>query len=102
MHTRLITLQVTQGKENLVTSSQTPVNSQLPPSPANSFAQLFLSQDEQLLELEPALLANVTEVRQNNANKRQPKKTNNKRTRLLLDARTELTNEEIKVSEFIV
>ncbi|KIK70969.1 hypothetical protein GYMLUDRAFT_254265 [Collybiopsis luxurians FD-317 M1] len=66
-----------------------------PPSPANSFAQLLLSQDEQLPEPEPVPLADVTTNHRNDANKR---KKPQKRTRLLLDARTELTDDELKIA----
>jgi len=61
-------------------------------SPRISFSQLFLSQD---LE-EIASLRDITaeDLNQHNAGSASKK---NKRTRLLLDARTELTDEELKV-----
>ncbi|KAJ3883395.1 Rec8 like protein-domain-containing protein [Lentinula edodes] len=66
-----------------------------PASPANSFAQLLLSQDDGLLP-EPALLADVTSGHKNVD--QPPKKKTHKRTRLLLDARTELTDDELKIA----
>jgi len=61
-------------------------------SPTTSFSRLLLSQD---LDLRP--LEDVTIEEQGRANRGDGRK--NKRTRLLLDARTELTDEELKVSE---
>ncbi|KAJ3799937.1 Rec8 like protein-domain-containing protein [Lentinula aff. detonsa] len=82
---------VTKGKENPLLSSQAP---RLPASPANNFAQLLLSQDEELPQAEPVPLADVTAGQ--NTNK--PIKKSHKRTRLLLDARTELTDDELKIA----
>ncbi|KAJ3790980.1 Rec8 like protein-domain-containing protein [Lentinula aff. detonsa] len=66
----------------------------LPASHANNFAQLLLSQDEELPQAEPVPLADVTAGQ--NTNK--PIKKSHKRTRLLLDARTELTDDELKIA----
>ncbi|KAF9076275.1 Rec8 like protein-domain-containing protein [Rhodocollybia butyracea] len=88
----------TKGEENPPLNFQAPVApSQKPPSPANSFAQQLLSQDEDLFQPVSRPLADVTMNHQNNTNKAQPKKTL-KRTRLLLDVRTELTEEETKIA----
>ncbi|KAJ3909511.1 Rec8 like protein-domain-containing protein [Lentinula edodes] len=86
---------VTKGKENPAPSSQQLQALPPPASPANSFAQLLLSQDDGLL-LEPALLADVTSGHKNVD--KPPKKKTHKRTRLLLDARTELTDDELKIA----
>ncbi|KAJ3937794.1 MAG: Rec8 like protein-domain-containing protein [Lentinula lateritia] len=86
---------VTEGKENPAPSSQKLQALPPPASPANSFAQLLLSQDDGLL-LEPALLADVTSGHKNVD--KPPKKKTHKRTRLLLDARTELTDDELKIA----
>jgi hypothetical protein len=60
-------------------------------SPATSFSRLLLSQDE-----EPQVpLADVTAINGQNQNNIGAKKV--KKTRLLLDARTELTDDELKV-----
>ncbi|KAF5390234.1 hypothetical protein D9757_002956 [Collybiopsis confluens] len=64
-------------------------------SSENAFVQLLLSQDEQLLELEPTPLADVASIKKN-GNKR---KSTQKRTRLLLDSITELSNEELKIAQ---
>ncbi|TEB35062.1 hypothetical protein FA13DRAFT_1788657 [Coprinellus micaceus] len=63
------------------------------PSPANSFGRLFLSQDD---HIRATPLQDVTAP----DNEQQPvgPKNQKKRTRLLLDARTELTDEELKVA----
>ncbi|KAF7306915.1 RAD21/Rec8 N-terminal domain protein [Mycena indigotica] len=73
-------------KENIPPSSLRKQLSAL--SPATSFSRLFLSQDE-------APLFDVTN-QPTNATKPVAKKA--KRTRLLLDARTELTDEELKTA----
>lgn len=67
-----------------------------PASPANSFAQLFLSQDDQFVRA-PTPLADITTTNQNKNKRKVPPKKIHKQTRLLLDARTELTDEELKV-----
>jgi hypothetical protein len=59
-------------------------------SPATSFSRLLLSQDE-----EPQPLIDIT-AKDQNQNNREIRKI--KRTRLVLDARTELTDEELKVT----
>ena len=60
-------------------------------SPTTTFSAQLLSQDQ-----EPLLLRDITTEEQNKANQENPlKKT--KRTRLLLDARTELTDDELRV-----
>ena len=61
-------------------------------SSTTSFSRLLLSQD-----LDPQPLDDITIEEQGGANRGDGRK--NKRTRLLLDARTELTDEELKVSE---
>ncbi len=60
------------------------------PSPAISFANLLLSQD---IERRP--LNDTEKETPMNQNREEPRK--HKRTRLLLDARTELTDDELKV-----
>ncbi|RDB28700.1 hypothetical protein Hypma_015537 [Hypsizygus marmoreus] len=60
-------------------------------SPATSFSRLLLSQDEQLP------LSDVTADEQNKLNRGLLQKKT-KKTRLLLDARTELTDEELKTA----
>ncbi|KAK7064240.1 RNA cytidine acetyltransferase [Favolaschia claudopus] len=83
-----------QDKENIPPSTLRRANNDNAPrafSPATSFSRLLLSQDE-----EPQVpLADVTTNNQNqkNAGAKKPKKT-----RLLLDARTELTDEELKTA----
>lgn len=62
------------------------------PSPAASFSQLLLSQDID----QPQPLSNITKEDFNRQNQDNPPKKV-KRTRLLLDARTELTDDELKV-----
>ena len=60
-------------------------------SPTTTFSAQLLSQDQ-----EPLPLRDITTEEQNRANQENPfKKT--KRTRLLLDARTELTDDELRV-----
>jgi meiotic recombination protein REC8 len=61
-------------------------------SPAASFSQLLLSQDID----QPQPLSNITREDSNRQNQDDPPKKV-KRTRLLLDARTELTDDELKV-----
>jgi hypothetical protein len=61
-------------------------------SPAASFSQLLLSQD--IDQLQP--LSNITREDCDRQNQDDPPKKV-KRTRLLLDARTELTDDELKV-----
>jgi len=64
-------------------------------SPATSFSRLLLSQDE-VLPLQP--LREVTAEERNRQNQgMEPRQRKAKRTRLLLDARTELTDDELKV-----
>lgn len=60
------------------------------PSPATSFANLLLSQD---IEQQPII--DLAEELPVNHHREEPRK--HKRTRLLLDARTELTDDELKV-----
>ncbi|KAJ4486110.1 Rec8 like protein-domain-containing protein [Lentinula aciculospora] len=86
---------VTKGKENPAPSSQAPPALQPPATPANSFVHLLLSQDEEIRQSESAPLADVTASRQNTG---KPLKKTHKRTRLLLDARTELTDDELKIA----
>ncbi|KAJ3779208.1 Rec8 like protein-domain-containing protein [Lentinula raphanica] len=86
---------ITKGKENPPPSSQAALAPQEPASPVHSFAQQLLSQDDELPRAETAPLADVTEDQ--NTNKPVKKKTH-KRLRLLLDARTELTDEELKIA----
>ncbi|KAJ3750433.1 Rec8 like protein-domain-containing protein [Lentinula detonsa] len=76
---------------NPLLSSQAP---RLPASPANNFAQLLLSQDEELPQADLVPLADVTAGQ----NTDKPIKKSHKRTRLLLDARTELTDDELKIA----
>ncbi|KAG5221915.1 isopentenyl-diphosphate delta-isomerase [Salix suchowensis] len=63
------------------------------PSPSTSFSRMLLSQDEQ----HPRPLSDITALNRNQENipnkMKKPKKT-----RLLLDARTELTDEELKTA----
>ncbi|KAJ8702579.1 R8 protein [Pleurotus ostreatus] len=63
------------------------------PSPSTSFSRMLLSQDEQ----QPGPLSDITALNRNQENipnkMKKPKKT-----RLLLDARTELTDEELKTA----
>lgn len=61
-------------------------------SPTTSFSVQLLSQDRE----QPQPLKDITTAEQNNANQENPTKKV-KRTRLLLDARTELTDDELKV-----
>ncbi|KAF9526495.1 Rec8 like protein-domain-containing protein [Crepidotus variabilis] len=69
------------------------VSSQRGPSPPISFSRQLLSQD-----LEPFMpLRDITAEARNKENQLEPSKKL-KRTRLLLDARTELTDEELKVA----
>ncbi|KAJ3751978.1 hypothetical protein EV360DRAFT_56004 [Lentinula raphanica] len=86
---------ITKGKENPPPSSQAALAPQESASPVNSFAQQLLSQDDELPRAETVPLADVTEDQ--NTNKPVKKKTH-KRLRLLLDARTELTDEELKIA----
>ncbi|KAF6766048.1 Rec8 like protein-domain-containing protein [Ephemerocybe angulata] len=76
-------------------SRQGSVLSNRAPSPANSFGKLFLSQDQQDFLGTP--LREITPVAEN-GKQVGPKVPAKKRTRLLLDARTELTDEELKVA----
>jgi hypothetical protein len=65
-------------------------------SPTTTFSAQLLSQDQ-----EPLPLRDITTEEQNKANQANPfKKT--KRTRLLLDARTELTDDELRVRSVLV
>lgn len=68
---------------------KTPLSS-APHSPATSFSRQFLSQDD----IEMAPLADLTPVNGKRANPGRKKKS----ARLLLDARTQLTDEELKAS----
>ncbi|KAJ7038216.1 Rec8 like protein-domain-containing protein [Mycena alexandri] len=81
------------GKENIPPSTLRRANS-IPASalsPATSFSRLLLSQD-----LEPEVpLLDVTADGQNQVN---PRVKKFKKTRLLLDARTELTDDELKAA----
>jgi hypothetical protein len=61
-------------------------------SPTTSFSAQLLSQDQE----PPVPLRDITTEEQNNANQANPIKKA-KRTRLLLDARTELTDDELRV-----
>ncbi|KAJ3513821.1 hypothetical protein NLJ89_g2734 [Agrocybe chaxingu] len=89
---RLIRLALKFKHENSVPSSR--VASQVPgASPATSFSRLLLSQD--LDQMQP--LKDITAEERNRENRRTPRQKL-KRTRLLLDARTELTDEELKVA----
>jgi hypothetical protein len=64
-------------------------------SPTMSFSAQLLSQEqEQLLPLR-----DITSEEQNKANQANPTKKA-KRTRLLLDARTELTDDELRVGSY--
>ncbi|KDR84977.1 hypothetical protein GALMADRAFT_131737 [Galerina marginata CBS 339.88] len=63
------------------------------PSPATSFSRLLLSQDDDQ-PLQP--FRDITGEEHNRQNQGEPRKKA-KRTRLLLDARTELTDDELKV-----
>ena len=74
-------------------SRQGSVLSKRGPSPANSFGRLFLSQDQ---SFRGTPLQDVP-VGQENGKIGDPK-NGKKRARLLLDARTELTDDELKVS----
>ncbi|KAL0581624.1 R8 protein [Marasmius crinis-equi] len=78
----------------------TPRASVAPPSPANSFSRQFLSQDEEFQEPAPAPFTDITSqlVNDNKEKENRPPTKKNKRTRLLLDARTELTDEELKIA----
>ena len=60
-------------------------------SPTTTFSAQLLSQDQ-----EPLPLRDITTEEQNKANEANPTKKV-KRTRLLLDARTELTDDELRV-----
>lgn len=60
-------------------------------SPTTSFSAQLLTQDQ-----EPLPLRDITTEEQNKANQANPIKKA-KRTRLLLDARTELTDDELRV-----
>lgn len=60
-------------------------------SPTTTFSAQLLSQDQ-----EPLPLRDITTEEQNKANQENPIKKA-KRTRLLLDARTELTDDELRV-----
>ncbi|CAK5280528.1 unnamed protein product [Mycena citricolor] len=82
-----------RNKENLLPSNlrQTP-NRGLSKSPAPTFSQQLLSQDREESQLP---LQDITEQNREPGN-RATKKV--KKTRLLLDARTELTDEELKLA----
>ncbi|KAJ7225526.1 Rec8 like protein-domain-containing protein [Mycena pura] len=84
-----------QDKENIPPSILRGTNSALPSalSPAMSFSRLFLSQDMDQPQLP---LHDVTANGHNQTNRRIVKKV--KKTRLLLDARTELTDDELKTA----
>ncbi|KAJ7071043.1 Rec8 like protein-domain-containing protein [Mycena amicta] len=77
-----------QDKENIPPSSLRKPISAL--SPATSFSRLFLSQDE---EQPHVPLVDIT-----NQNPAKPAAKKTKKTRLLLDARTELTDDELKTA----
>ncbi|KIK07004.1 hypothetical protein K443DRAFT_129571 [Laccaria amethystina LaAM-08-1] len=77
------------GKEDA--STQQPSPPFQASSPTTSFSRLLLSQD-----LDPRPLEDMTIEEQGGANRADGRK--NKRTRLLLDARTELTDEELKIA----
>ncbi|KAJ7900331.1 Rec8 like protein-domain-containing protein [Mycena olivaceomarginata] len=80
-----------RDKENIPPSTLRRTNIPSAFSPATSFSRLLLSQDE-----EPQVpLADVTAINGQNQNNSGAKKV--KKTRLLLDARTELTDDELKV-----
>ncbi|PPQ76339.1 hypothetical protein CVT26_008967 [Gymnopilus dilepis] len=64
------------------------------PSPATSFSRQFLSQDDDQ-PLQP--LRDITAEERNRQNQGEARKKA-KRTRLLLDARTELTDDELKIA----
>lgn len=80
------------SSENYFSRSQSQRNSTpfRAPSPATSFSRLLLSQDEQ-----PTPLNDITPNAQNQVNAGIKKM---KKTRLLLDPRTELTDDELKAS----
>lgn len=79
--------------ENLIrTPSRAGSLNPQPFSPATSFSRNLLSQDN--VPLQP--LRDITTEQLNRKNQAEPSKKL-KRTRLLLDARTELTDEELKV-----
>ncbi|KAJ7092714.1 Rec8 like protein-domain-containing protein [Mycena epipterygia] len=81
-------------KENIPPSTLRRTNIVPPLSPATSFSRLLLTQDDQVDQ--PQLpLHDVTAADQNQTN-RGLKKV--KKTRLLLDARTELTDDELKAA----
>jgi meiotic recombination protein REC8, fungi type len=61
-------------------------------SPTTSFSAQLLSQDQE----QPLPLRDITTEEQNKSNQADPTKKA-KRTRLLLDARTELTDDELRV-----
>jgi len=80
-------------ENNIPTSKMAAGRSQtLVASPATSFSRLLLSQDID----QPQPLRDVTQEEVNRKNQDDPPKKV-KRTRLLLDARTELTDDELKV-----
>ncbi|ESK86634.1 rad21 rec8 n terminal domain protein [Moniliophthora roreri MCA 2997] len=87
-------------KENATPRSRrrvtTPLRSPAPPSPANSFTQLLLSQGAESEHCAPTPLTDITANARSKEN--QPPSKKQKRTRLLLDARTELTDEELKIA----
>ncbi|KAF4623751.1 hypothetical protein D9613_001795 [Agrocybe pediades] len=63
-------------------------------SPATSFSRLLLTQDEEMGQP----LRDVTAEALNMPNPGEPRPRKAKRTRLLLDARTELTDDELKIA----
>ncbi|KAI3622725.1 rad21 rec8 n terminal domain protein [Moniliophthora roreri] len=87
-------------KENATPRSRrrvtTPLRSPAPPSPANSFTRLLLSQGVESEHCAPTPLTDITANARSKEN--QPPSKKQKRTRLLLDARTELTDEELKIA----
>ncbi|KAJ8083983.1 R8 protein [Marasmius tenuissimus] len=89
-------------KENATPSAQsrraTPRPSVPPHSPATSFSRLLLSQDEEIHAPLPFTDVTSQVVNKDQAKENQPPPKKNKRTRLLLDARTELTDEELKIA----
>ncbi|KAF9270204.1 hypothetical protein L218DRAFT_952383 [Marasmius fiardii PR-910] len=71
----------------------------VPPSPANSFSRLLLSQDENIQFRQPTPFADITTRALNEEKENRPNyPRKNKRTRFLLDVRTELTDEELKIA----
>ncbi|KAF8905571.1 Rec8 like protein-domain-containing protein [Gymnopilus junonius] len=85
----------TAHKENVVPVSRAgSAVSNIQPSPAISFSRLFLSQNDDQ-PIQP--FRGITTEEFNRQNQSETR-TKNKRTRLLLDARTELTDDELKIA----